>query len=115
MRKGYPVIAKGEISFSETGADKILAYQRELKGQKIVVFCNLDGKKQSVKTDGEWKGYKVLLENYPLPAQGAPSRGGKDEGIPLRSLEWEKGQEASEGKIYTMEPYEFMALGNVKG
>ena len=115
MRKGYPVIAKGEIFFLETGADKDLAYQRELKGQKIVVFCNLDGKKQSVKTDGEWKGYKVLLENYPLPAQGAPSRGGKDEGIPLRSLEWEKGQEASEGKIYTMEPYEFMALGNVKG
>ena len=115
MRKGYPVIAKGEISFLETGADKVLAYQRELNGQKIVVFCNLDGKKQSVKTGGEWKGYKVLLENYPLPAQGAPSRGGKDEGIPLRSLGWAKGQEASEEKIYTMEPYEFMAIGNVKG
>lgn len=64
MRKKYPVIAKGEISFLETGTDMVLAYQRVLGEQKVVVFCNLDGKKQRVKIAGEWSGYKVLLENY---------------------------------------------------
>lgn len=89
MRKMYPVIAEGEISFLETGTDRVLAYQRKLGEQQIVVFCNLDGEKHTVKADGAWRGDPVLLENY------------------------EARQMDPEGETYTMEPYEFMVLGKV--
>lgn len=89
MRKMYPVIAKGEISFLETGMDRVLAYQRKLGEQQIAVFCNLDGEKHTVKADGAWRGDPVLLENY------------------------EARQMDPEGETYTMEPYEFMVLGRV--
>lgn len=89
MRKMYPVIAEGEISFLETGTDRVLAYQRKLGEQQIVVFCNLDGEKHTVKADGAWRGDPVLLENY------------------------EARQMDPEGEMYTMEPYEFMVLGKV--
>lgn len=88
MRKKYPVIGKGEISFLETGTDMVLAYQRILEEQKIVVLCNLGEKKQSIKTVKEWSGYQVLLEN------GSREINLKEE-------------------TYTMEPYEFMVLGVV--
>ncbi len=88
MRKRYPVIAKGEISFLDTGTDMALAYQRVLGEQKIVVLCNLGEKKQSIKTAKEWSGYQVLLEN------GSREINLKEE-------------------TYTMEPYEFMVLGVV--
>lgn len=89
MRKMYPVIAKGEISFLDTGTDMVLAYQRILGEQKIVVLCNLDGKQQAVKTAGQWQDYKILLEN-----------GGRER--------------KPEEEIYIMEPYEFLVLGNIK-
>ena len=92
MRKRHPVIAEGEISFLETGTDMALAYKRVLGEQQIVVLCNLDRKKQSVKTDRKWAGYKILLENYPLSDEV-----------------WER---ALKEEIYTMEPYEFLAFGN---
>ncbi len=92
MRKRHPVIAEGEISFLETGTDMALAYKRALGEQQIVVLCNLDRKKQSIKTDRKWAGYKILLENYPLSDEV-----------------WER---ALKEEIYTMEPYEFLAFGN---
>ena len=89
MRKMYPVIAEGEISFLETGTDRVLAYRRKLGEQQIAVFCNLDREKHTVKADGAWRGDPVLLENY------------------------EARQMDPEGETYTMEPYEFMVLGRV--
>lgn len=86
MRKTYPVIAEGGISFLETGTDMVLAYQRILGEQQLVVLCNLDGKRQTIKTSGQWKDFKVLLENY--------------EG---REMVLEEG-------TFTMEPYGFMVL-----
>lgn len=90
MRKMYPVIAKGEISFWDTGTDRTLAYVRTLGEQKMVVLCNLSGKKQNIKADREWCSYQLLLQNY-------EGRGN-----------------ALEGEIYEMGPYEFLALGNTK-
>ncbi len=89
MRKKYPVIAKGEISFLETETDLVLAYRRELGEQQMIVICNLDGRKQRVIVPGERSGWRILLENY-------------------------KGREIPLEEMYTMEPYEFMVLGNVK-
>lgn len=89
MRKMYPVIAKGEISFLETGTDMVLAYRRVLAEQQIVVFCNLDEKQHDVQMAKEWNGYQVLLANY-------------------------KGREmAFREEMYIMEPYEFIAFGNI--
>ena len=85
MRKMYPVIAKGEISFLETEEDKVLIYQRSLGEQQLIVLCNLDKKKQEVKINKEWSSYQILLENY----QGRE--------LPLEGL-------------YTMEPYEIMVI-----
>ncbi len=88
MRKKYPVIAKGEISFLDTGTDMLLAYQRTLGKQQMTVLCNLDGKKQGIKVHSKWGSYQVLLENY-------------------------AGRKMNPGEeIYLMEPYEFMVLGN---
>ncbi len=85
IRKEYPVVAKGEISFLETEEDKVLIYQRSLGEQQLIVFCNLDKKKQEVKINKEWSSYQILLENY----QGRE--------LPLEGL-------------YTMEPYELMVI-----
>lgn len=103
MRKMYPVIAKGEISFLETKTDMVLAYQRVLGEQQIVVICNLDRKKQNIKVDKKWNNYKLLLENDTLRDKNYGMSFG-DEG---REIVFEE-------EIYTMEPYEFMVLGNVK-
>ena len=103
MRKMYPVIAKGEISFLETKTDMVLAYQRVLGEQQIVVICNLDRKKQNIKIDKEWSNYKLLMENDTLRD--------RNYGMPFGD---ENKEIAFEEKIYTMEPYEFMVLGNVK-
>ena len=85
IRKEYPVVAKGEISFLETEEDKVLIYQRSLGEQQLIVLCNLDKKKQEVKINKEWSSYQILLENY----QGRE--------LPLEGL-------------YTMEPYELMVI-----
>jgi len=67
------------------------------------VICNLDRKKQNIKVDKEWSNYKLLLENDTLRD--------RNYGMPFGD---ENREIAFEEKIYTMEPYEFMVLGNVK-
>lgn len=90
MRKQYPVIAKGEISFKETGSDMALAYERTLGEDNITVLCNLSGKKLDIRADSGWSRQRVLLQN-------------------------DEGREISiENERYAMEPYEFTVLGNVK-
>ena len=92
MRKTFPVIAKGDISFLETGTDLVLAYQRTLGEQSITVFCNLDGKEQKIHADGArfgselTNGCQVLLGNY------------------HRDLTLEEPD-------YIMKPYELIVLG----
>lgn len=89
MRKQYPIIARGTISFLETGKDTVLAYQREMEAQKLVVLCNLTGQRQTISTEEDWGSFGRLLGNY---AQ--------------RKIE--QGETS-----YTMEPYEFLALGKI--
>ena len=67
----------------------VLAYQRELDGQKMAVICNLDSRRQEVRAAEEWKDFALMLGNY-----GSRER-------------------ASKGEIYTLEPYELMVLGNM--
>lgn len=94
MRKKYPLIAKGEISFLETGTDTALAYQRTLGNQWMAVYCNLDGKGQKVNIEEAWNGCQVLLDNAARSEEGRK--------IHLT------------GGAYEMEPYELLVLGEVK-
>ncbi len=94
MRKKYPLIAKGEISFLETGTDTALAYQRTLGNQRMAVYCNLDGKRQKVNIEEAWNGCQVLLDNA--------ARSEESRKIHLT------------GGAYEMEPYELLVFGEVK-
>lgn len=94
MRKKYPLIAKGEISFLETGTDTALAYQRALGNQWMAVYCNLDGKGQKVNMKEAWNGCQVLLDNDARSEEGRK--------IHLT------------GGAYEMEPYELLVFGEVK-
>ncbi len=85
VRKQCPVIAEGDIRFLETGTDMVLGYKRALGAQEILVFCNLGREKQRIKIEEEWKDYKTLLGNY--------------------------GCEGMSEGVFTMKPYEFIALG----
>lgn len=101
MRKKYSVIAKGDISFLETGTDMTLAYQRTLGEQQILVLCNLDRKKQDIQITGEWSSRRILLGNYPLSDASLPA----PEGYTLSD---------EVCQVYTMKPYEFTVLGNIE-
>ncbi|MCI8659807.1 MAG: alpha,alpha-phosphotrehalase [Lachnospiraceae bacterium] len=112
MRKEYPVIAKGEISFLETRRDRVLAYQRKLGEQELAVFCNLDGKEQSVEMDEAWSRCSVLLGNYSLPGESCLSQRKADCRM---SCVYDESSGAwgmvSEENRYTMKPYEIIVLG----
>lgn len=111
MRKEYPVIAKGEIAFWETGNDKVLAYKRILGEQQLVVLCNLDRQEQTVKTSKEWIGCQLLLENGSLPGENSALH--KETGFDI-SFENKCRELALEKGIFTMKPYELLVFGNVK-
>ncbi len=110
MRKKYPMIAKGTITFLETGSDLVLAYQRELGEQQIVVLCNLGGKKQQIKIPAAWNDYSLLLRNY--DSTGAFFLSCKDN--TFNEASGDEGQEtALEEEMYTMKPYEFTVFGKI--
>lgn len=111
MRKEYPVIAKGEIAFWETGNDKVLAYKRILGEQQLVVLCNLDRQEQTVKTSKEWIGCQLLLENGSLLGENSALH--KETGFDI-SFENKCRELALEKGIFTMKPYELLVFGNVK-
>ena len=111
MRKTYPVIAKGAILFPETQNDMVLAYTRTLGEQKLVVLCNLSGKKQQTKISPEWSRYPVLLENSSQSGEECPSH--KDTGFPT-FLAHTRRESTLEQGVCTMKPYEFLVLGTIK-
>lgn len=111
MRKTCPIIAKGEIAFLETENDMVMAYKRVLGDQQIVVLCNLDGKRQRIKADEAWRSLPVLLENGSQPAKDCLSHRDKNLGL---SLESEGRITGSDDGTWTMKPYEFLVLGNIK-
>lgn len=89
LRKKYPIIAQGKLSFLETGKDTVLAYQREMEDQKLVVLCNLTEQRQIVTAEEDWGRFGRLLGNYP-------------------------GRKIEQGEAsYTMEPYELLVMGNI--
>ena len=62
LRKEHRVISEGGIRFLDTGSEKVLAYERRLGDERLVVFCNFSGEDQTV-TGIALKG-EVLIGNY---------------------------------------------------
>lgn len=90
MRKQYLAISEGTISFLDTETDMVLAYQRSLGQECIVVFCNLGAMKQDIKVPKEYRHYQQLLGNY------------------------ENQKLFSDKGFYEMKPYEIIIIGNVE-
>ena len=62
LRKQYPIIARGDIRFLETGNEKVLAYVRELGGETLTVLCNFSREPEEISfplPEGE-----ILVNNY---------------------------------------------------
>ncbi|MBQ7219606.1 MAG: alpha,alpha-phosphotrehalase [Synergistaceae bacterium] len=62
LRKEYPVISEGSIEFLETGNVYVMAYERRLGSEHLVVICNFSGQDQTftgIALHGE-----VLIGNY---------------------------------------------------
>lgn len=61
IRKENTVISAGNISFIDTN-ENIIAYKRSLGERKILVFCNMSNKDESL--DIDLSGFKKLIGNY---------------------------------------------------
>jgi len=61
IRKENTVISAGNISFIDTD-ENIIAYKRSLGERKILVFCNMSNKDESL--DIDLGGFKKLIGNY---------------------------------------------------
>ena len=61
IRKENTVISAGNISFIDTD-ENIIAYKRSLGERKILVFCNMSNKDESL--DIDLSGFKKLIGNY---------------------------------------------------
>lgn len=68
LRKEMPLIAEGSIHFLERENDDVLAYERQLGEERLLVFCNFRPQavnlQESLLTYEE-QGWQKLLGNYP--------------------------------------------------
>ena len=81
LRKERAVIAEGSIEFLYPDHDAVLAYERVLGDERLLVVCNLTAGDVTVPLDAAWQGAKILLGN----CKDAPELGG--ETLTLRGFE----------------------------
>ena len=62
LRGQFRIIADGAVKFIDTGNAKVLAYERTLDGERLVVVCSFSGKEENlpVMLEGE-----RIIGNYP--------------------------------------------------
>ena len=61
LRKALKIIADGDIKFIEPNNNDVLAYERTLGDEKLIVLCNF--REHNVKVDA-YDGFENLLGNY---------------------------------------------------
>ena len=71
LRKAERVIQAGDVRFLESPADKVIAYERTLDGERIVVQCNFSGEERPAL---ELDGGEILVSNYDEAAQTSTLR-----------------------------------------
>ena len=65
LRKAEEIIQGGDIRFVESPSDKVIAYERTLGDERLLVQCNFSGEEQPMLTD---EGGELLVGNYDAPA-----------------------------------------------
>lgn len=63
LRKEYPVIAEGTIRFLDAGTDEIIAYEREYKGSRLIVICNMTAQSLDASGIGIPSNAQILISN----------------------------------------------------
>ncbi len=71
LRKQEPVIQAGDVRFLDAPSSKVIAYERTLDGERIVVQCNFSGEEQEALA---LDGGETLISNYDEPATAAVLR-----------------------------------------
>lgn len=75
LRKKYPVIAKGDITFTAKDQAGLIAYRRRLKDRELAVFVNLTGEEMELKEAFDAGGYERLIDSQ--GADGLAPEGGE--------------------------------------
>lgn len=71
LRKAEKVIQAGDVKFFESPAPQVIAYERKLDGERVVVQCNFSGDEQPAIP---CEGGEILVSNYDEPGEGAVLR-----------------------------------------
>lgn len=64
LRKNYDVIAYGDIKPLLREDKKVFAYERNYKGQKLIVICNFYPTTYEIELPYDLSNYKCILNNY---------------------------------------------------
>ena len=65
LRKEFKIIAEGEIKFIEPDNNAVVAYERTLGDQKLIVLCNFSSDNIAVgKAIDSYDGFEKLIGNY---------------------------------------------------
>lgn len=65
LRKELPIVAEGDIKFIETDNDDVIAYERMLGEQKLIVLCNFRDRNVKISRPIDaFDGFEKILGNY---------------------------------------------------
>lgn len=64
LRKNYDVIAYGDIKPLLREDKRVFAYERNYKGQKLIVICNFYSTTYEIELPYDLSNYKCILNNY---------------------------------------------------
>lgn len=64
LRKNYDVIAYGDIKPLLREDKRVFAYERNYKGQKLIVICNFYPTTYEIELPYDFSNYKCILNNY---------------------------------------------------
>lgn len=64
LRKNYDVIAYGDIKSLLREDKRVFAYERNYKGQKLIVICNFYPTTYEIELPYDLSNYKCILNNY---------------------------------------------------
>ncbi len=65
LRKELPIIQVGDVRFLDTASDKVIAYERTLENERVLVQCNFSGVEQPALNA---EGGELLIGNYDEPS-----------------------------------------------
>ncbi|MDO4806497.1 MAG: alpha,alpha-phosphotrehalase, partial [Coriobacteriales bacterium] len=71
LRKAEPLIQRGDVRFCDVTSNKVIAYERTLGNERMLVQCNFSAQEQPALAT---EGGEVLISNYDKPGNGTTLR-----------------------------------------